>query len=91
MKNNKILKFIYKSLVVFILILLTINFTISMGKDAIVSILNSEKFINYSKIILNKFLTKVADSELSEEEELFYKEKIIKIKKKLKKIDVIKN
>lgn len=91
MRESKITKFLLKCIIIFILVLLTINFSISLLKDTMVSIINSDKFLLYSKNLIDRIITNISEKDFSENEKIFYRDKVIKIKKKLRDIGLSEN
>ena len=79
-------KYLISLLVVFFLILLTINFVSAFIQNKLISLINSKKFEQFIIIRIDDFLERLSEGELSVDQIDHYSNLFNKIEKKFKPI-----
>ena len=83
--NNNIKKIIIFLLISVFSLLIIIKYSVSMIKNEVLEIIRSPKFDTFVINVLDEKLEKLAESDLTKEQKLFYSSKFKKI---IKKFDV---
>jgi len=79
-------KYLISLLVVFFLILFTINFVSAFIQNKLISLINSKKFEQFIIIRIDDFLERLSEGELSADQIDYYSDLFNKIEKKFKPI-----
>ena len=79
-------KYLISLLVVFFLILFSINFASAYIQNKLISLINSKKFEQFIIIRIDDFLERLSEGELSEDQIDYYSNLFNKIEKKFKPI-----
>lgn len=79
-------KYLISLLVVFFLILFTINFVSAFIQNKLISLINSKKFEQFIIIRIDDFLERLSEGELSADQIDYYSNLFNKIEKKFKPI-----